>query len=170
MIRGLLAPLAFLRRLLDKEKALYPPAASDRVFLFPSSYKSKLLTSLKTKNPGAFAPGLFLCSGGRIRTSDLWVMSPTSYHCSTPHYIFISKNLPNELSRSLGTPPRNIYSFQKICPTSYPDPSGLHPALYIHFKKSAQRAIPIPRDSTPHYNSIFKKLLVAFIRGAKVKQ
>jgi hypothetical protein len=26
------------------------------------------------------------CSGGRIRTSDLWVMSPTSYHCSTPQY------------------------------------------------------------------------------------
>ena len=24
-------------------------------------------------------------SGGRIRTYDLWVMSPTSYHCSTPH-------------------------------------------------------------------------------------
>ena len=23
-------------------------------------------------------------SGGRIRTSDLWVMSPTSCHCSTP--------------------------------------------------------------------------------------
>ena len=25
-------------------------------------------------------------SGGRIRTSDLWVMSPTSCHCSTPRY------------------------------------------------------------------------------------
>jgi hypothetical protein len=25
-----------------------------------------------------------LGSGGRIRTSDLWVMSPTSCHCSTP--------------------------------------------------------------------------------------
>ena len=24
-------------------------------------------------------------SGGRIRTYDLWVMSPTSCHCSTPH-------------------------------------------------------------------------------------
>ena len=23
-------------------------------------------------------------SGGRDRTSGLWVMSPTSYHCSTP--------------------------------------------------------------------------------------
>jgi hypothetical protein len=27
-----------------------------------------------------------ISSGGRIRTSDLWVMSPTSYHCSTPQY------------------------------------------------------------------------------------
>ena len=26
-----------------------------------------------------------LGSGGRIRTDDLRVMSPTSYHCSTPH-------------------------------------------------------------------------------------
>ena len=25
-----------------------------------------------------------LSSGGRDRTSGLWVMSPTSYHCSTP--------------------------------------------------------------------------------------
>ncbi|GEM_PF-282758 len=30
-----------------------------------------------------------LCSSGdRIRTYDLWVMSPTSYLCSTPQYIF----------------------------------------------------------------------------------
>ena len=28
---------------------------------------------------------LALGSGGRIRTYDLWVMSPTSCHCSTPH-------------------------------------------------------------------------------------
>ena len=27
-------------------------------------------------------------SGDRIRTCDLRVMSPTSYHCSTPQYIF----------------------------------------------------------------------------------
>ena len=25
--------------------------------------------------------------GGRIRTTDLRVMSPTSYHCSTPHHL-----------------------------------------------------------------------------------
>jgi len=29
------------------------------------------------------------CCGGRTRTDDLWVMSPTSYHCSTPRYIFL---------------------------------------------------------------------------------
>ena len=40
--------------------------------------------SFEIKNPGAKRQGFFLCSGGRIRTSDLWVMSPTSYHCSTP--------------------------------------------------------------------------------------
>ena len=28
-----------------------------------------------------------LSSGDRIRTCDLRVMSPTSYHCSTPQYI-----------------------------------------------------------------------------------
>ena len=27
----------------------------------------------------------FSC-GDRTRTYDLWVMSPTSYHCSTPRY------------------------------------------------------------------------------------
>ena len=26
----------------------------------------------------------FISSGDPIRTNDLWVMSPTSYHCSTP--------------------------------------------------------------------------------------
>ena len=30
---------------------------------------------------------LIISSGGRIRTYDLWVMSPTSYHCSTPQYV-----------------------------------------------------------------------------------
>ena len=29
----------------------------------------------------------FFCCGGWVRTTDLWVMSPTSYHCSTPRYI-----------------------------------------------------------------------------------
>ena len=30
---------------------------------------------------------IVLSSGGRIRTDDLRVMSPTSYHCSTPHLV-----------------------------------------------------------------------------------
>jgi hypothetical protein len=29
----------------------------------------------------------FVGGGGRTRTYDLRVMSPTSYHCSTPRYI-----------------------------------------------------------------------------------
>ena len=32
-------------------------------------------------------PALGRGSGGRIRTSDLWVMSPTSCHCSTPRRV-----------------------------------------------------------------------------------
>ncbi len=38
------------------------------------------------KAPGAY-PGAFVCGvggGGRTRTCDLWVMSPTSCRCSTP--------------------------------------------------------------------------------------
>ena len=31
---------------------------------------------------------LIICSGSRIRTNDLRVMSPTSYLCSIPHYCF----------------------------------------------------------------------------------
>ncbi len=31
---------------------------------------------------------LTLGSGGWIRTNDLWVMSPTSFHCSTPRCSF----------------------------------------------------------------------------------
>ena len=32
-------------------------------------------------------------SGGRIRTDDLRVMSPTSYHCSTPHSLISLKGV-----------------------------------------------------------------------------
>jgi preprotein translocase subunit YajC len=37
----------------------------------------------KTKKPYQHSDKV-CCSGGRIRTYDLWVMSPTSYLCSTP--------------------------------------------------------------------------------------
>ena len=33
----------------------------------------------------------FICSGGRTRTCDLRVMSPTSYHCSTPQCLRLQK-------------------------------------------------------------------------------
>ena len=43
---------------------------------------------IKTKKP-LINQGLFLfSSGGWIRTNDFWVMSPTSYLCSTPQYGF----------------------------------------------------------------------------------
>jgi hypothetical protein len=35
----------------------------------------------------------FLSSGGWIRTNDFWVMSPTSYLCSTPQYEFQVANI-----------------------------------------------------------------------------
>jgi hypothetical protein len=95
---------------LNKEKALHPPPASVGSFYFCPIQK-QAFDGPKTKIPGAFAPGLFLCSGGRIRTSDLWVMSPTSYHCSTPQYIFKTSKSKN------------------MSPTSYPDKSGLHPSV-----------------------------------------
>ena len=68
---------------LHKEKALQAPSASVGVF-YCQSLQKQAFNGSPIKNPVAFATGLFLCSGGRIRTSDLWVMSPTSYHCSTP--------------------------------------------------------------------------------------
>jgi hypothetical protein len=33
-----------------------------------------------------YGVSMFFCCGGRTRTYDLWVMSPTSYHCSTPRF------------------------------------------------------------------------------------
>ena len=48
--------------------------------------------------------------GGRIRTADLWVMSPTSCHCSTPQYNSSQSVVVClaylEQSRSLGHPPK----------------------------------------------------------------
>ena len=40
-------------------------------------------TSKKNHLEVHFEVVLISC-GGLIRTDDLWVMSPTSYHCSTP--------------------------------------------------------------------------------------
>jgi hypothetical protein len=42
----------------------------------------------KMKKPDLLKGPVSLSSGGWIRTNDLWVMSPTSYHCSTPQYVF----------------------------------------------------------------------------------
>ena len=87
MKRGLLAPLAFLWRCLTKKKTLTASFVGCSGFFISSlRIQTAFDASFKIKNPDAFASGFFLCSGGRIRTSDLWVMSPTSYHCSTPQY------------------------------------------------------------------------------------
>ena len=41
------------------------------------AHEKKKRLSLQKKQP-------LCCCGGKTRTYDLWVMSPTSYHCSTP--------------------------------------------------------------------------------------
>jgi hypothetical protein len=99
--KGLLSAcrrIAILWELQPKEKTLHPPAASVGSFYFQPSLELARL-GLKIKSPGAFAPGLFLCSGGRIRTSDLWVMSPTSYHCSTPQFYGCKCNIYTPINK-----------------------------------------------------------------------
>ncbi len=44
--------------------------------------------SVNDKTTGAWAPVVSLGGGGGIRTPDLWVMSPTSYRCSTPRHSY----------------------------------------------------------------------------------
>ena len=61
--------------------ALHSAAASGRTYGSPYPPLPKQSTGTLT------APVLCFGSGGRIRTSDLRVMSPTSYHCSTPRCI-----------------------------------------------------------------------------------
>ena len=73
---------------LNKEKSLSASRVGCHAFLFlHRTFKLTFDVRLEIKKPAANATGLFPCSGGRIRTSDLWVMSPTSYHCSTPQYV-----------------------------------------------------------------------------------
>ena len=45
-----------------------------------------VLVGVNAKRPDIVSDQFNRGSGGRIRTSDLWVMSPTSCHCSTPRY------------------------------------------------------------------------------------
>ncbi len=52
----------------------------------------KSLTSVwDKKKVGIHQPSPFIGSGGRTRTCDLRVMSPTSYHCSTPQCLTAAK-------------------------------------------------------------------------------
>ncbi len=98
-----------LRGVLNKSKALQPVSrrAATGFFVFIPS-ESKLSSVCKQKSPVAVATRLFLCSGGRIRTCDLWVMSPTSYHCSTPQYYCGCK-----FSINAGITKRNIHFLRK---------------------------------------------------------
>lgn len=44
----------------------------------------KFLPAGNAKKPPSFESGFALCSGSWTRTSDLWVMSPTSYQLLHP--------------------------------------------------------------------------------------
>ena len=79
-----------------------------RVFLFDPSYGQVALLCLKQKSPAALRQGISLCSGGRIRTSDLWVMSPTSCHCSTPQYIIFGRTVSGFCTTSDRQQPLNF--------------------------------------------------------------
>ena len=55
--------------------------------LYPSRRRGERagLTASQREHQQTLTYQAALGSGGRIRTYDLWVMSPTSCHCSTPH-------------------------------------------------------------------------------------
>jgi len=56
------------RGLQPKEKALHPPSASAAFFIVQSLQK-QAFDGFPIKNPGAFAPELFLCSGGSAKNT-----------------------------------------------------------------------------------------------------
>ena len=49
------------------------------------SKKTWLVGLFQNRKPGE--PCYGFSSGAQTRTEDLWVMSPTSCHCSTPQYL-----------------------------------------------------------------------------------
>ena len=105
------------------------PCSADallRALLFPSLTSRKLVDGLKIIKPCCFATRLFLCSGGRIRTSDLWVMSPTSYHCSTPQYVF-KKTFRTSVRQSAD-----------MSPTSAENQQALLALIFEHPRKTSQ--------------------------------
>ncbi len=61
------------------------------------------------KKDAAFWPRL--CCGGTIRTSDLRVMSPTSYRCSTPR----TNSTSNETQRRTRTIARSVTDLRSPC-------------------------------------------------------
>ena len=70
------------------------------LFLRGHPSESKLSPHGRIKRAGLSSCSYCCCSGGRIRTSDLRVMSPTSCLCSTPHRAKISVNENFSLAKS----------------------------------------------------------------------
>ena len=52
----------------------------------------------KKKLARKYIEPVLTCGGGQTRTDDLWVMSPTSYHCSTPRFACAKVTLFRHLS------------------------------------------------------------------------
>ena len=100
-------------------------------------------------------------SGGRIRTSDLWVMSPTSCHCSTPRRVVTSSRersvcllcmspgqAPGGCPQRPRLPPRHRGSTLRRCRGSRPG-SGWN---RVGPRRSRPRAPRIPRHPHTHIN------------------
>ena len=67
----------------------------------------------KHGSPAPSGPGFRRCSGGRIRTCDLWVMSPASYRAAPPR---VGKNsLPARGRREDAGPPRPPSASPRRC-------------------------------------------------------
>ena len=56
--------------------------------VFLSIKEKENQAKIKQKRRNILEYFFFKSCGGSIRTNDLWVMSPTSYHCSTPRFYF----------------------------------------------------------------------------------
>ncbi len=99
-----------------------------------------------TNNPGDGGTG----SGGRIRTSDLWVMSPTSCHCSTPRHDRARHTDGGGRPQRPRLPPRYHGSTLRRCVGSRPG-SGWDRVGPTRSRPRAPRAICIVSVSQSRY-------------------
>ena len=113
----------------------------------------------KQKSPGKTAEATG--SGRWIRTNDLWVMSPTSYPCSIPHYNSLMPFINISIFRT-----NALLIQQGMSPTSYPCSIPHYNSLmpFINISIFRTNALLIqqgmsPRSypcSIPHYNFLLE--------------